>query len=230
MIEKMSAVKYYAIIVAGGSGSRMQSEIPKQFLLINGRPVLMHTIEAFFSSSFIPEIIVVLSTDFQSHWKKLCIEHNFIIPHQIVNGGEQRFQSVKNGLKSIKSPAIVAIHDAVRPCVPMDVIDSAFKQAELQGNAVAAVESRDSVRQKTDVGSLSVNRDSIYLVQTPQIFSIEILNKAYEQEYRSDFTDDASVVESSGVTIWLIDGDRRNLKITYPEDILVAGTYLNSKK
>ena len=230
MIEKMSAMKYYAIIVAGGSGSRMESGIPKQFLQLNGRPVLMHTIDVFYSSSLVPEIIVVLSTDFHSYWEKLCLEHDFIIPHQVVNGGEHRYHSVKNGLAQVKGPAMVAIHDAVRPCVNLDVIDSAFRQAELLGNAVTAVKSRDSVRQKTETGSLSLNREDIYLVQTPQVFSSEILNKAYEQEYRIDFTDDASVVEMSGVTIRLIDGDPRNLKITYPEDILVASTFLSHKK
>jgi 2-C-methyl-D-erythritol 4-phosphate cytidylyltransferase len=230
MIEKMSAMKYYAIIVAGGSGSRMESDIPKQFLQLNGRPVLMHTIDVFHSSSLVPEIIVVLSTDFHSYWKKLCLEHDFIIPHQVVNGGEHRYHSVKNGLAQVKSPATVAIHDAVRPCVNLDVIDSSFRQAEMLGNAVTAVKSRDSVRQKTKSGSLSLDRENIYLVQTPQVFSSEILNKAYEQEYRSDFTDDASVVEMSGVTIRLIDGDTRNLKITYPEDILVASTFLSYKK
>jgi 2-C-methyl-D-erythritol 4-phosphate cytidylyltransferase len=230
MIEKMSAMKYYAIIVAGGSGSRMESGIPKQFLQLNGRPVLMHTIDVFYSSSLVPEIIVVLSTDFHSYWEKLCLEHDFIIPHQVVNGGEHRYHSVKNGLAQVKGPAMVAIHDAVRPCVNLDVIDSAFRQAELLGNAVTAVKSRDSVRQKTETGSLSLNREDIYLVQTPQVFSSEILNKAYEQEYRIDFTDDSSVVEMSGVTIRLIDGDPRNLKITYPEDILVASTFLSHKK
>ena len=230
MIEKMSAVKYYAIIVAGGSGTRMQSDTPKQFLQLNGRPVLMHSINVFYSSSLAPEIIVVLGEDFHSYWKKLCIEHDFIIPHQVVNGGENRFHSVKNGLAQVKGPAIVAIHDAVRPCVNLEVIDSAFRQAEELGNAVTAVKSRDSVRQKTMSGSLSLNREDIYLVQTPQVFSSEILNKAYEQKYRSDFTDDASVVEMSGVTIRLIDGDTRNLKITYPEDILVASTFLSHKK
>lgn len=226
----MSALKYYAIIVAGGSGSRMQSDTPKQFLQINGLPVLMHSINVFHSSNLAPEIVVVLSENFHSHWRKLCIEHDFIIPHHVVNGGEHRFHSVKNGLARIKGPAIVAIHDAVRPCIPLEVIDAAFSQARELGNAVTAVKSRDSVRQKTDSGSVSLNREDIYLVQTPQVFSSEILNKAYEQEYRNEFTDDASVVERSGVAIRLIDGDTRNLKITYPDDILVASSYLNSKK
>lgn len=229
MIEKMSAVKYYAIIVAGGSGSRMQSDIPKQFMLINGKPVIMHTIEAFHNSCFAPVINVVLSAGFHEYWRTLCANHNFTIPHQLVLGGEQRFHSVKNGLEYVESPAIVAIHDAVRPCVSKDLIESAFKQAERMGNAVAAVKSRDSVRQKTETGSVSLDRENIYLIQTPQVFSSEILEKAYSQEYRKEFTDDASVVEMSGVSITMIEGDTRNLKITFPQDILIAEAFLMSK-
>ena len=230
MIEKISAVKYYAIIVAGGSGTRMNSDIPKQFLLLNGKPVLMHTIEAFQACDFSPSIIVVLAADFHEYWQNLCLEHHFIIPHRLVKGGEKRFHFVKNGLEYVENPAIVAIHDAVRPCIGREVIESAFKQAELTGNAVAAVKCHDSVRQKTENGSVSLNREYIYLIQTPQVFSSEILEKAYSQEYRNEFTDDASVVEKSGVMIRMIEGDTRNLKITYAQDILVAEAYLNSKK
>lgn len=230
MIEKMSAMKYYAVIVAGGSGSRMLSDIPKQFMLLDGRPVLMHTIEAFHASGFAPIIIVVLSSGYHQYWRTLCAEYNFMVPHHLIQGGEQRFHSVKNGLENVEGPAIVAIHDAVRPCVSPELIDSAYKQAEVRGNAVAAVKSRDSVRQKTENGSVSLNRENIYLIQTPQVFSNEILEKAYGQEYRSEFTDDASVVEMSGVNILMIEGDTRNLKITYPQDILAAEAYLASKK
>jgi 2-C-methyl-D-erythritol 4-phosphate cytidylyltransferase len=226
----MANRKYYALIVGGGSGSRMQSDIPKQFMLLNGRPVLMHTIEAFHSSDPAPDIIVVLSKDFHQYWKDLCAQHHFSIPYQLVAGGEQRFHSVRNGLKYVSGDAIVAIHDAVRPCITHQLIDSAFAQAVLLGNAVAAVKSRDSIRQKTETGTVSLNREDIYLIQTPQVFRSEILNKAYQQEYQTEFTDDASVVERSGVTIMLIEGDTRNLKITYPEDILVAEAYLASKK
>ncbi len=208
----------------------MQSDIPKQFMQLNGRPVLMHTIEAFHSSASAPEIIVVLNADFHQDWKDLCAAHNFTIPHQLAGGGEQRFHSVKNGLKYIAEPAIVAIHDAVRPCISGRVIDSAFREAEKTGNAVVAVKSRDSIRQNTKTGTISLNRDDIYLIQTPQVFRSEMLIKAYDQEYHNDFTDDASVVEKFGVEIRLIEGDTRNLKITYPEDILIAETYLGQQK
>lgn len=226
----MSAIKYYAIIVGGGSGSRMQSDIPKQFLPLKGRPVLMHTIDAFHSSSLNPEIIVVLNVDYHKYWENLCKEHNYSIPHQLVRGGLKRFHSVQNGLKKIKGNAIVAIHDAVRPLINPKFIDSAFRQAEVIGTAIAAVGSRDSVRQRNQSGTVSLNREDIYLIQTPQVFKSNILRKAYKQDYRNEFTDDATVVDRSGVEINLIEGDIRNIKITFPEDILIAEIYLNEKK
>jgi len=219
-------MKYYALIVGGGTGNRMQSNIPKQFMLLKGRPVLMHTIEAFHSSGFAPEIIVVLNVEFQPYWEKLCEEHNFTIPHQVVSGGEHRFHSVKNGLRHVNGCAIIAIHDAVRPCISHQVIDAAFIHAENLGNAVVAVKSKDSIRQNTKTGTVGLKREDIFLVQTPQVFRSEILNKAYEQEYRSEFTDDASVVEQSGVKIELIEGDTRNIKITYADDFLVATVFM----
>ena len=226
----MSAIKYYAIIVGGGSGSRMQSDIPKQFLPLKGRPVLMHTIDAFHSSSLNPEIIVVLNVDYHKYWENLCKEHNYSIPHQLVRGGLKRFHSVQNGLKKIKGNAIVAIHDAVRPLINPKFIDLAFRQAEVIGTAIAAVGSRDSVRQRNQTGTMSLNREDIYLIQTPQVFKSDILRKAYKQDYRNEFTDDATVVDRSGVEINLIEGDIRNIKITFPEDILIAEIYLDEKK
>lgn len=225
----MSAIKYYAIIVGGGSGSRMQSDIPKQFLLLNGRPVLMHTIEAFHRSDFTPNIVVVLNKNFHEYWRTLCASHGFSITHDLVSGGEHRFHSVQNGLKYVAGSSIVGIHDAVRPCVSQQVIDSAFTQATEVGNAVVAIKSRDSIRQKTKSGTVCLNREDIFLVQTPQVFTSEILHKAYAQEYTREFTDDASVVERSGVRIRLIEGDTGNLKVTFPEDILIAEIYLASK-
>lgn len=221
-------MKYVAIIVGGGSGSRMLSEIPKQFLLLKGQPVLMHTIEAFYNSEYNPEIIVVLNVDFHLHWENLCVLHNFSIPHLLVKGGTQRFDSVKNGIKTIKSTAIIAIHDAVRPLLSPKLIDRSFKEAEQSGNAVAAIKSRDSIRQQSGQNSIPLNREEIYLIQTPQTFSSDILKKAYKQEFRNEFTDDASVVERAGVSINLIEGENRNFKITFPEDIRIAELYLNS--
>jgi len=220
-------VKYFAIIVGGGSGSRMLSEVPKQFMLLRGRPVLMHTIEAFEKSDYNPEIIVVLNVDFHQYWENLCVLHNFTIPHKLIKGGTQRFDSVKNGIKAIRTKAIVAIHDAVRPLLSKQLIDRSFEQAEKSGNAVASVKSRDSVRQYNGIHSVPLDREEIYLIQTPQTFSSEILKKAYKQEYRNEFTDDASVAERSGIKINLIEGETRNFKITFPEDIRLAEIYLN---
>jgi 2-C-methyl-D-erythritol 4-phosphate cytidylyltransferase len=221
-------VKYFAIIVGGGSGSRMLSEVPKQFMLLRGRPVLMHTIEAFFKSDYNPEIIVVLNVDFHQYWENLCVLHNFSIPHQLVKGGTHRFDSVKNGIKAIKTRAIIAIHDAVRPLLSSQLIDRSFDEAERSGNAVAAIKSRDSVRQHIGTHTVPLDREEIYLIQTPQTFSSEILKKAYKQEFRNEFTDDASVAERSGIKINLIDGETRNFKITFPEDIRLAEIYLNA--
>ncbi len=222
-------VKYYSIIVGGGSGSRMQSDLPKQFLLLNGKPVLMHTIEAFHFSELHPEIILVLNVDFHPYWEKLCEEYNFNIPHQLVRGGLQRFHSVKNALKLIKNNAIVAVHDAVRPLPGESTITSAFREAEKFGTAVTAVKSSSSVRQQRGEETVGLRREDIFLVQTPQVFKSDILHKAYKQNYRIEFTDDASVVERSGVEVRLVEGENSNIKITYPEDIVIAEALIRFK-
>lgn len=216
-------MNHYAIIVAGGSGTRMHSAVPKQFLLLNGIPVLIHTINAFYNSNTKPEIIVVLHPDSHEYWDDLCAEHNFTIPYQLVNGGETRFHSVKNGLSLIADDdAVVAVHDAVRPLVTQAIIDESFDCAEQYGNAIVAIKSRDSVRQIRDNRSQSLNRDEIYLIQTPQTFRAGQLKQAYLQPYQENFTDDASVVEQTGVNINLVAGSYQNIKITYPEDIAIA--------
>lgn len=215
--------KYYAIIVAGGSGTRMRSAVPKQFLLLNGVPVLMHTINAFYLSKNQPQIIVVLHPESHEYWTHLCTEHNFTVPHQLVSGGETRFHSVKSGINAINDDeAIVAIHDAVRPLVTGEIIDESYDIAEQYGNAIVAIQSRDSVRQIRENRSQSLNRDEIYLIQTPQTFQAAQLKKAYLQPYQDIFTDDASVVEQTGVNINLISGSYQNIKITYPEDVAIA--------
>ncbi|MDF2433463.1 MAG: 2-C-methyl-D-erythritol 4-phosphate cytidylyltransferase [Mucilaginibacter sp.] len=216
--------KNYVIIVAGGSGMRMQATVPKQFLLLNGKPVLMHTIAAFDRSETHPQIIVVLHPGFHTYWNQLCKEHNFNIPHQLVSGGETRFYSVKNGLDSINDDAdvLVAVHDAVRPLTGTRIIDESYKSASQCGNAVTAVKSRDSIRQVTNGVSKSLIRDEIYLVQTPQTFKLSQLKTAYLQSYNANFTDDASVVEGTGIAINFIEGSYANIKITLPIDIAIA--------
>ena len=223
-------MKYYAIIVGGGSGSRMQSDLPKQFMLLNGKPILMHTIESFYYSDFKPEIILVLNVDFITYWEQLCEKYNFLIPHTLIKGGLQRFHSVKNGIKAIKEDSVIAIHDAVRPLASNELICRSFKEAEESGNAIVAIKSKDSVRQQKGNTSLSLNRDEIYLIQTPQTFQFELLNTAYKQEYSNEFTDDASVVERTGITLNLIEGESKNLKITFPEDLSLAEFYLSQTK
>jgi 2-C-methyl-D-erythritol 4-phosphate cytidylyltransferase len=221
--------KYYAVIVAGGSGKRMHSAVPKQFLLLNGIPVLMHTINAFYQSNTRPQIIVVLHPDSHQYWTDLCAAQQFTLPHQLVSGGETRFHSVKSGINLVKDDeAIVAIHDAVRPLVSKEIIDESFNCAEQYGNAIVAIKSRDSVRQIKDNRSQSLNRDEIYLIQTPQTFQAAQLKKAYLQPYQESFTDDASVVEQTGVNINLVGGSYQNIKITFPEDIAIAEFLLSN--
>lgn len=220
-------MKYYAIIVAGGSGSRMQSDLPKQFLLLDGKPILMHTLEAFANSELKPELILVLNIHQHQYWEELCKAQGFTIKHSVIKGGEQRFQSVKNGLKAIKGKGIVAIHDAVRPLVSADLILRSFRAAETNGNAVAGLKSTDSVRSiNTEGKTEALNREHLLMIQTPQTFAIELLRKAYQQPFRNEFTDDASVVEYSGYPIHVIEGSRENLKITYPEDLEIAAIFL----
>lgn len=221
-------MKYYAIIVAGGSGSRMQSDIPKQFMLLNGKPLMMHTIEAFYHSDIQPEIILVLSNTYHDYWDELCRKYTFTIPHKLVNSGAERFYSVKNGIESISGEGIISIHDAVRPLVSNDLICKTYREAEDTGCSVAAIKSKDSIRQKQGNTTVSLNRDEIFLVQTPQVFNSVILNKAYQQDYSPEFTDDASVVERSGIPIKLTEGEVKNIKITFPEDIEMAEYFLNS--
>ena len=219
-------MKYYAIIVGGGSGKRMQNSVAKQFLLLKDKPVLMHTILAFHNSIFNPEIILVLNADLHQQWEELCFKHNFNIPHQIIRGGEQRFHSVRNGLMAIKDEGIVAIHDAVRPLASSKLIANAYEAAEQMGNAVTCIKPSDSVRKIKDKESKIINRDELVLIQTPQTFEISQLRTAYQQHYKAKFTDDASVVEKAGFKINLIEGERNNIKITYPEDLELAGFLL----
>ena len=223
-------MKHYVIIVAGGSGSRMHSAVPKQFLLLNELPVLMHTINAFYHCQTQPQIIVVLPADSHDYWNKLCKVHHFEISHQLVSGGETRFHSVRNGLGLIEDDnVIVAVHDAVRPLISCEIIDESFECATLYGNAIVAIKSRDSVRQIKNNRSVSLVRDEIYLIQTPQTFQLTQLREAYLQPFQTSFTDDASVVEQTGVNINLIGGSYQNIKITFPEDIAIAEFLLKNK-
>ena len=210
------------IIVAGGKGERMNADIPKQFLEIQGKPILMHTLEVFCSFDASMQLILVLPAVQIDFWKNLCKKHNFTLPHQIVEGGQARYYSVKNGLESVKSPALVAIHDGVRPLVSHQTIARCFDAAEKFDAAIPVVDIVDSIRKLTENGSYSVDRNTYKLVQTPQIFDAELLKKAYEQEFSTLFTDDASVAEVLGTKIHLVEGNRENIKITTEFDLKIA--------
>ncbi|MDR0558951.1 MAG: 2-C-methyl-D-erythritol 4-phosphate cytidylyltransferase [Prevotellaceae bacterium] len=211
------------IIVAGGRGRRMGRDIPKQFLILDGIPVIMHTLQRFYQYDNCMKIILVLPANEIFTWKNLCVEHKFTIPHQTVEGGEERFHSVKNALKLTGENEIVAIHDGVRPLVSGKTIARCFEMAEKTGAAVPVVEITESLRYfESPDRSVSVNRKNYMTVQTPQVFKSEILVAAYAQAYSENFTDDASVVEKSGHLITTVEGNRENIKITNPVDMEIA--------
>lgn len=221
------ALNKYAIIVAGGKGLRMGADIPKQFLLLRGRPVLMHSIEAFIAADASVRIILVLPQDHIEYWTNLCAEYSFAIPHTIAIGGAERFYSVKNGLAHITdSEALVAIHDGVRPLVSTETIHRCYEQAEQMGSAIPCISVPDSVRMVDDRGSLPIDRNAVRLVQTPQTFRLSVLTDAYNIPFSSSITDDASVIEYQGKAVHLVAGNRENIKITSPEDLRIADAIL----
>ena len=223
-------MKRYVIIVAAGRGSRMQSPIPKQFLKLDGRPLLLHSIAAF--AEFDPSItiILVLPADQFSQWEKIASEFELPVPVQITAGGETRFESGRNGLSLIPNEeAVVAIHDAVRPLVNQKTISSSIKAAERYGNAVPAIPLSDSIRQIVSTQSVALDRSKYCLIQTPQSFSVPLLKKAYAQDYKYTFTDDASVLESIGEQIHLVDGNEDNFKLTTPTDLVIAEALLKHR-
>jgi len=216
-------VKEFAIIVAGGKGTRMNSATPKQFMLINELPVLMHTVNAFFHYSKNIEVILVLPKDDIPKWQQLVEEHSFDKPVKIATGGASRFQSVKNGLSSIEDKnGLVAIHDGVRPLVNINTIAASFRIAAVHKSAVAAVRLKESIRLTDQDNTKAVDRSSYRLIQTPQTFDLALIKDAYSIEETPDLTDDASVAERSGHRISLFEGSYANIKITTPEDMVIA--------
>ncbi len=207
----------------------MKSAIPKQFLLLEGRPILMHTIERFRSFDSSMDIILVLPAEHHRLWTDLCGELSFDVTHRVVAGGEERFHSVKAGLEAVKEMAVtedclIAIHDGVRPLVSHDTIWRCFADAEEFGNAVPFIEPADSVRILAGDDSRPVARTEVRLIQTPQVFRGSVIIKAYEHGFDPSFTDDATVAEAAGVRIHLTHGNRENIKITTPGDLAVAQT------
>ena len=222
-------MKQFAVIVAGGSGSRMNSEIPKQYLPVNGLPVLMHTINAFHNYSKTLNIIVVLPPMDLELWKELCEKYKFNLAVQIAPGGDTRFQSVKNGLEKIVTDGIVAIHDGVRPLVNKEIIAASYEIAALHGSAIAAVRLKESIRVTDKDETKMADRSKYRIIQTPQTFQVSLIKKAYEITENPQFTDDASVLEKSGHKISLFEGSYRNIKITTPEDLIIAEAFLKNK-
>jgi len=220
--------KHYAIIVAGGSGVRMGGDVAKQFLELGGKPVIATTVGRFFSLSFPVEIILVLPDKYKEYWKSYCFEHNLNFRHTLVSGGLTRFHSVKNALKYVEKGGLVAVHDGVRPFISKEFIEELYEIADREGAVIPVVPPSESMRIVNEDGSTTVtDRERFLLVQTPQVFSTDILLNAYNQAYNPQFTDDASVVESSGIKIHLAKGKVTNIKLTRPEDMLLAKAILN---
>jgi 2-C-methyl-D-erythritol 4-phosphate cytidylyltransferase len=218
------------VIVAGGTGQRMRSSVPKQFLHLEGRPLLMHTIERFFTFDENIAIIVVLPEEHISLWHRLIEEHSFSLSHIVVPGGEERFHSVKAGLDAVTQKSLIAIHDGVRPLVSHDTIWRCYADAEEFGSAVPFIEPADSVRLLAGYDSRPFPRGEVRLIQTPQVFKSQLIKRAYDRVFDHTFTDDATVAEASGITIHLTHGNRENIKITTPEDLLVAHALLRMVK
>ena len=227
----------YVIIVAGGKGLRMGSDIPKQFLPIGGKPVLMRTLERFREYSADLQIILVLPEAQQAYWQQLCEEYHFDVTYTLANGGQTRFHSVQNGLAKVPDDAegVVGVHDGVRPFPSVEVIRNCYETARTAKAVIPVIPVVETVRELTGTGTMSsaqdscvtvssvtVPRDKYRLVQTPQTFDIQLLKAANRQPYNDGFTDDASVVESYGHAITLVEGNRENIKITTPYDIIVA--------
>lgn len=206
----------------------MKASVPKQFLLIAGRPILMHTIEKF--QAAMPELflIVVLPDEHLITWKALCEEHRFDVPHETISGGETRFHSVKNGLSAVNG-GLVAVHDGVRPLVSRETIHRCFEEASSAGASIPVVASNESVRVVANFSSKALDRSTIRMVQTPQCFRYEWMKEAFEQDYREAFTDCASVVEAAGFSVSLVEGNPENIKITHPADLALASWVLAQK-
>ncbi len=222
--------KKIAIIVAGGTGQRMGSVVPKQFLEVEGKPILLHTIDQFVAAFSDIQLVVVLPESYLKEGQDLLAKFGFTKNIQFVAGGESRFDSVKNGLSTIKDPSIVFVHDAVRCLLTPALIQRCYQQALENGSAIPAVSSTDTVRLITDADHHHLlNRDNVMLIQTPQTFRSDILLKAFEQKYTPNFTDEANVVEASGVPVFLVDGEFENIKITRPLDLAIAEHILSRR-
>ncbi len=215
-------MKKYAVIVAGGTGTRMGSAIPKQFMVLNGKPVLLHTIDTFLSAYHDLQIILVLPAAFEEQGRQLILQSAAPSRIQMVFGGATRFHSVQNGLKMIREASVVFVHDGVRCLVTEKLIKRCYEQALVKGNAIPAVAVNDSIRMKEGNKTKVVDRNRLLAVQTPQTFLSDIILHAFEQPYKEAFTDEATVAEAAGYEVFMIEGEKENIKITLPADLLIA--------
>ena len=221
--------KEYALIVAGGKGTRIKSNVPKQFIELNGKPILLHTVEAFYRYSGRLTVILVLPGDDVEIWNGICKKFNFTAPVVLQKGGATRFQSVKNGLDKIEGEGLVAIHDGVRPLVSEDIIGASFRLAAIHHCAIAAVRLKESLRMTDQDYTKAVDRSRYRLIQTPQTFDVQLIRKAYQIREDVSLTDDASVAEKAGHRISLFEGSFENIKITTPEDLVMAEALMKAR-
>ena len=214
-----------AIIVAGGIGSRMAADLPKQFLPIANEPLLFHTLRKF--ENTVDQLILVMHPEWITYWNDLIAKYSFNVKHTIVAGGQTRAQSVLNGLEHVKSDCLVAIHDAARPTVTKELIDSTFKNAEKHSACIPVIDLKDSIREISEDGnSKAVNRSQFKSVQTPQTFQASILKAAFENKDYEKYTDDASLVEANGTRIFLIEGEEKNIKVTTASDLILVASFI----
>jgi len=220
--------KEYALIVAGGKGTRIKSSLAKQFIRLKGKPILLYTLEAFFKYSESISVVLVLPEDDFSTWKSICDEFAFSRPIILQKGGDTRFKSVRNGLDKINGDGLVAIHDGVRPLVNVDLIGASFRLAAVHGSAIAAVRLKESIRITDQDQTKAVDRSQYRLIQTPQTFDLQLIKKAYQIKEDVSLTDDAAVAEKAGHKISLFEGSYENIKITTQEDLILAEALLKS--
>ena len=233
-IQVIDNMKKYLIVVAGGKGTRMGGEMPKQFQLLCGKPIVMITLERLHAIDPTMQLILVLPAEHVELWKELCKEHSFAVPLLLTNGGSTRFHSVQNGLAQVDDidDALVGVHDGVRPFVSQRVLEDCFREAWIHGAAIPMISLQDSLRHIVGVNGVTevVPRDRYRLVQTPQIFKLSLLRRAYEQRFVESFTDDASVVEALGEQVVGVEGNSENIKLSTPFDIMVAKTLIECSR
>jgi 2-C-methyl-D-erythritol 4-phosphate cytidylyltransferase len=220
-------MKKSIIITAGGIGKRMETELPKQFLLLGGKPVLIHTLERFYDYDPTAQLIITLPNEWMSYWEGLLLAYQIHIPHELVDGGQERFHSIQNALKLCTGDQI-GIHDGVRPLVSKSTIERCFSGLHAAAAVVPVIRLKDSLREGNLTSSEYVDRSKYYLAHTPQCFEAQTLKQAYLQAYKPAFTDDASVVESTGIRPLLVMSNEENIKITNPIDLKILSALLEA--